>query len=95
MNTTLKISELLKMRNRITARTEAQKISALIREKYSQDAEFAILRQKDSKAEEYAEYNAYCEDCKAKVKSGEFDKEIKEYNNKRREQVKTMLNKRK
>ena len=89
------INEFLAMRNRMFARTNDQKISALIREKYSQDAEFAILRQKDSKPEEYAEYNTYCEECKTKVKSGEFDKEVKEYKNKQKEQVKTMLNKRK
>lgn len=71
------INTFLAMRNRMFARTEAQKISALIREKYSQDAEFAILRQKDTKHEEYAEYNTYCEECKTKVKSGEYDKEMK------------------
>ena len=95
METTSKFKEMIKMRNRMFARTNDQKISTLIREKYSQDAEFAILRQKDSKPEEYAEYNTYCEECKTKVKSGEFDKEVKEYKNKQKEQVKTMLNKRK
>ena len=39
-----------------------------IREKYSISQEFAILRQKDEKPEEYAEYFAYCEKCKAYVK---------------------------
>jgi hypothetical protein len=48
---------------------EDKKIVKLIREKYSQDAEFAILRQRDTKPEEFAEYNAYCEECKAKVKN--------------------------
>ena len=40
----------------------------LIREKYDMDAELAILRQRDSKPEEFAEYNAYCEECKTKAK---------------------------
>ena len=40
-----------------------------IRKKYSASQEFAILRQKDEKPEEYAEYYAYCEECKAYVKS--------------------------
>lgn len=39
-----------------------------IREKYSIDDEFAILRQRDTKPEEFAEYNAYCEACKAEAK---------------------------
>ena len=40
-----------------------------IRERYSVSQEFAILRQKDEKPEEYAEYFAYCEECKAFVRS--------------------------
>lgn len=40
-----------------------------IRKRYSISQEFAILRQKDKKPEEYAEYYAYCEECKEKVKS--------------------------
>lgn len=48
--------------------TYEQKVVQLIREKYSMDDEFAILRQRDSKPEEFAEYNAYCEECKAKAK---------------------------
>lgn len=39
-----------------------------IRKKYSVSQEFAILRQKDEKPEEYAAYYAYCEECKARVK---------------------------
>lgn len=54
------------------ARTYEQKVTCLIREKYTQDAEFAILRQRDTKPEEFEEYNNYCEECKNKVKNGEF-----------------------
>lgn len=83
------------MGNRVNARTYEQKVSCLIREKYSQDAEFAILRQKDNKPEEFAEYNNYCEECKNKVKDGTFDKEIKEFKIKQHETLKKLLNKRK
>ena len=39
-----------------------------IRKRYSVSQEFAILRQKDEKPEEYNAYYAYCEECKAFVK---------------------------
>ena len=41
-----------------------QRIVELIREKYSGDDEFAILRQRDTKTEEFNEYNEYVEECK-------------------------------
>lgn len=44
-------------------------IDKLIRQRYSVSDEIAILRQRDSKPDEYAEYNAYCEECKAQAKS--------------------------
>lgn len=40
-----------------------------IRKKYSLNQELAILRQRDSKTEEFAEYNAFVENCKAEVKA--------------------------
>lgn len=43
-------------------------VNAKIRERYAESQEFAILRQKDEKPEEYAVYYAYCEECKAFVK---------------------------
>ena len=43
-------------------------VDRLIRRKYSVSAELAILRQRDSKPEEFAEYNAYAEECKARAK---------------------------
>lgn len=46
------------------------KIVALIRERYNVNQELAILRQKDTKTEEYNEYYAYVEECKAKIKNG-------------------------
>lgn len=43
-------------------------VNSLIREKYTLSQELAILRQRDSKPEEYAEYNKYCEACKTQAK---------------------------
>ncbi len=43
-------------------------INSEIRKKYTESEEFAILRQKEEKPDEYAEYFAYCEQCKAFVK---------------------------
>lgn len=40
-------------------------VNMLIREKYTLSQELAILRQRDTKPEEYNAYNAYCEMCKA------------------------------
>ena len=40
-----------------------------IRAKYSLNQELAILRQRDSKIEEFNEYNTYVEACKAEAKA--------------------------
>lgn len=45
-----------------------EKVSELIRERYSLNEELAILRQRDVKQEKYAEYNAYAEECKERAK---------------------------
>lgn len=39
-----------------------------IRERYTINQELAVLRQRDTKPEEFAEYNAFVEQCKADVK---------------------------
>ena len=39
-----------------------------IRKRYTVSQEFAILRQRDEKPEEYATYYAYCEECKRHVR---------------------------
>lgn len=44
-------------------------IVRLIRQRYSMNQELAILRQRDEKPLEYAEYNEYVENCKATIKS--------------------------
>jgi len=48
--------------------TYEEKVVELIREKYSIDDEIAILRQKDTKQDEYQAWYDYCESCKAQAK---------------------------
>ena len=48
-----------------------KKISFRIRTRYSLDEEFAILRQRDTKPDEFMEYNAFCEECKRVVREEE------------------------
>ena len=43
-------------------------VNQKIRERYTESQEFAILRQRDEKPDEFAEYYAYCEECKKSVK---------------------------
>lgn len=43
-------------------------VDAEIRKRYSISQEFAILRQKYEKLDEYEEYYNYCEECKQYVK---------------------------
>jgi hypothetical protein len=43
-------------------------INTEIRKRYTASEEFSILRQRDEKQEEFAEYYKYCEECKAIVK---------------------------
>lgn len=52
--------------------TYEERVVELIRLRYDINEELAILRQRDSKPEEFAEYNAYCEECKtiARVECG-------------------------
>lgn len=44
-------------------------VESLIRRKYSLSAELSIQRQKDRKPDEFAEYDTYCEQCKAEAKN--------------------------
>lgn len=46
-----------------------REIEKKIRERYSISDEIAILRQRDSKPEEFEAYNAYAESCKESVKT--------------------------
>ena len=45
------------------------KIVTLIRKKYNVNQELAILRQREVKPQEFAEYNEYVEQCKEQVKN--------------------------
>ena len=46
-----------------------ERVEQLIREKYSINQEFAIQRQRETKADEFAEYFSYCEECKMLAKN--------------------------
>ena len=61
-----KTAELSRIKNTIEY---PQLVENKIRKKYSVSAELAILRQRDTKPEEFAEYNAFCELCKAEAKT--------------------------
>lgn len=39
-------------------------VNELVRRKYTLPEELALLRQRDSKADEFTEYNTYAEECK-------------------------------
>lgn len=44
-------------------------VEELIRQRYNISQELAIHRQRDTKPTEFANYNAFCEECKATAKS--------------------------
>ena len=46
----------------------AQKVTLLIRRRYSLSNELSLSRQRDEKTEEWRAYYAYCEQCKAEAK---------------------------
>lgn len=46
-----------------------EEVNSMIRQRYSLSEELAILRQRDTKPGEFAVYNEYAEECKAKVKA--------------------------
>lgn len=53
--------------NGVLPRLRKQIIVAEIRKRYDANDEMAVLRQAQTKPEEYWEYNAYVEDCKKRV----------------------------
>lgn len=62
-----------KSRKETEAKIEYEnRIVTLIRKKYNINQELAILRQRDTKPEEFAEYHKYVEQCKEQVKNGNF-----------------------
>lgn len=44
-------------------------VERLIRERYTVADELGILRQRDTKPQEFAEYNAFAEQCKAEARA--------------------------
>ena len=54
--------------NRID-KTYEELVITLIRQKYSINEELAILRQRDTKPQEFAEYNQFVENIKAQLKT--------------------------
>ena len=53
-----------------TVKTDyAALVDSAIRKRYSVSDELAILRQRDIKPDEFAEYNTYVEKCKADAKA--------------------------
>lgn len=60
------------------AETEAAyeaEVERLIRRRYSVSAELAILRQRDTKPQEFAAYNAYAEECKTQARAAVAESE--------------------
>lgn len=47
----------------------SERVNALIRERYDESAELSILRQRDEKPTQFAEYFAFCEACKSRAKA--------------------------
>lgn len=56
--------ELAEMQKNIPSIPYEQRVVSRIRERYSVDDELAILRQRDSKPEEFAQYNNFVEQIK-------------------------------
>ncbi|WP_279064276.1 hypothetical protein [Alistipes finegoldii] len=54
--------------NSVPVPTYEQRVQQSIRERYSVDDELAILRQRDTKPDEFAAYYEYGEQCKAQAK---------------------------
>ena len=63
------VEKRLAEKNGTKSEVYGQTVDSLIRKRYSLWDELAILRQRDEKPEEWAEYNAYCEECKIKAKA--------------------------
>lgn len=51
-------------------------VDSFIRAKYTLSQELAILRQQESKSEEYQAYFAYCEECKTRARQEVYGDEI-------------------
>ncbi len=56
-------------KNGLLQEAYAALVSQKIKRRYTLSDELALLRQRDSKKEEFAAYNEYAEACKAEAKS--------------------------
>ena len=50
--------------NQVEEPSYEELVNEFIRERYSASDEFAVIRQKDEKPEEFEAYYTYCEECK-------------------------------
>ena len=66
----MKIDRIVKLtkRNNSFDRFYGELVEKKIRKKYSVGEELAILRQRDTKPDEFAAYNEYVEQCKTETK---------------------------
>lgn len=55
--------------------TYGEEVAAVINAQYSIDDQIALLRQKDTKPEEWEKFNAFAEEVKRKVKESRKDEE--------------------
>ena len=58
----------LAKKNGVAEKVYPQLVQELINKKYSIYDELAIQRQRDTKPDEFNEYNTYCEECKVEAK---------------------------
>ncbi len=61
--------ELLACKNGMQDACYGDCVNRKMRRRYSISQELAILRQRDEKPQEFAEYNAYAQACKAEAKA--------------------------
>lgn len=54
--------------NQVEEPSYEELVNDFIRERYSASDEFAVIRQKDEKPEEFEAYYSYCEDCKLRAR---------------------------
>lgn len=59
----------LAIKNNRTDKTYEELVITLIRQKYSINEELAILRQRETKPQEFAEYNQFVENIKTQLKA--------------------------
>ena len=72
---TEKMKKLAKL-NDVTDKVYGQEVNKRIRKRYTVTDEIAILRQRDEKPDEFAEYNAFVEECKQEAKAEVYGDEV-------------------